>query len=83
MFRYRVIIYNTPKVWEYLGHKTISYMKYLSGVLTEQFGNNWQIEFNLNNAPIEEDNDWLWYNNTFDKTILRPLGYHKKFMEGK
>lgn len=83
MFRYRVLIYNTPKAWEYLGHKTTSYMNYLYGVLTEKFGNNWQIEFNLSDAPIEEDNDWLWYTNMFDETILRPLGYRTKVMEEK
>lgn len=47
MARYRVIVRGVPKRWEDLGNKSVAYMQYLMDSLCEQFGNDWQLEFDF------------------------------------
>lgn len=47
MTRYRVIVRNVPHRWGALANKGVAYMQYLMDSLCEQFGNEWQLEFDF------------------------------------
>ena len=74
MAQYRVTINNKKYSWTPLGNMSIAKMQYISSQLDAFFGNDWYIEFKLEEWFIMKYEVWL-YDRMIAQTLVYDLAY--------